>query len=138
MPSGLERYPSCRNFVLADDRHASKSDGPSQWVRVHVFRGKIPPETLLVYVQSRATYAQSHRRRFRRWLSNRRIDVLAAHRSLVGHALSQWRNERMYPSLDTMLVWNCFYLVWVGVAHRGCTVPLAWRVVAQLSSTVRL
>jgi hypothetical protein len=32
-----------------------------------------------VYVQSRATDLQSHQRRFRRWLSNRRIDILAAH-----------------------------------------------------------
>jgi hypothetical protein len=29
-----------------------------------------------VYVVSRASYAQSHQRRFRRWLSNRRIDFL--------------------------------------------------------------
>ncbi len=91
-----------------------------------------------VYVQSRATYAQSHQRRFRRWLSNRRIDVMAAHHSLVAHALSQWGNQRMYLSLDTTMVWNCFCIVWVGVVYRGRTVPIAWRVVAQSSSTVRL
>jgi hypothetical protein len=32
-----------------------------------------------MYVLSRARIAQSHQRRFRRWLSNRRISVTAAH-----------------------------------------------------------
>jgi hypothetical protein len=153
MPRHLERYPSYRNLVLDDDRHDPKPKRLSQWIWAHVFRGKIPPETLLVYVQSRATYAQSHQRRFRRWLSNRRIDVMASHHGLVRHALCKWGNERMYLSLDTTMVWNCtavattggtpatrclFCIVWVGVVYRGRTVPMAWRVVAQSSSTVRL
>jgi hypothetical protein len=91
-----------------------------------------------VYVQSRATYAQSHQRRFRRWLSNRRIDVTAAHHALVRHTLSQWGSERIYLSLDTTMVWNCFCIIWVGVVYRGRTLPIAWQVVAQSSSTVRL
>lgn len=36
-----------------------------------------------VYVISRARVAQSHQRRFRRWLSNRRIDVMSAHQALL-------------------------------------------------------
>jgi hypothetical protein len=91
-----------------------------------------------VYVISRAQVAQSHQRRFRRWLSNRRIDVVAPHHALVGQALSQWGRERLYLSLDTTVVWNCFCIVWVGVVYRGRTLPIAWRVVAQSSSTVRL
>ncbi|NJN38443.1 MAG: hypothetical protein HC790_06390 [Acaryochloridaceae cyanobacterium CSU_3_4] len=43
------------------------------------------------YVHSRAPYTQSHQRRFRQWLSNRRTDILAAHHSLVSHTLSQCR-----------------------------------------------
>jgi hypothetical protein len=62
----------------------------------------------------------------------------AAHHLLVSQALSQWGSERMYLSLDTTVVWNCFCIVWVGVVYRGRTVPIAWRVVAQASSTVRL
>ena len=84
-----------------------------------------------VYVVSRAQIAQSHQRRFRRWLSNRRIDVASAHHALVKQALSGWKNERLYLSLDTTLVWNCFCIVWVGVVYRGRTVPVAvgewWR-----------
>jgi hypothetical protein len=91
-----------------------------------------------VYVVSRATYAQSHQRRFRRLLSNRRIDVLGVYQVLMAQALAQWGHRRLYLSLDTTLVWNCFCIVWVGVVYRGRTVPIAWKVVAQSSSTVRL
>lgn len=80
----------------------------------------------------------SHQRRFRRWLSNRRIDVTSAHHALIGQALSAWGKERLYLSLDTTMVWNCFCIVWVGVVYRGRTVPSQLRVVAQASSTVRL
>jgi hypothetical protein len=78
-----------------------------------------------VYVVSRAQLAQSHQRRFRRWLSNRRIDVVSAHQVLIQQALSQWQQERLYLSLDTTLVWNCFCIVWVGVVYRGRTIPIA-------------
>ncbi|MBD1880339.1 MULTISPECIES: hypothetical protein [unclassified Coleofasciculus] len=91
-----------------------------------------------VYVISRAKVAQSHQPRFRRWLSNRRIDVVSAHHALIKQALCQWKSQRLYLSLDTTVVWNCFCIVWIGVVYRGRTVPVAWRVVAQSSSTVRL
>jgi len=91
-----------------------------------------------VYVKSRAQVAQSHQRRFRRWLSNRRIEVVSAHHALMRQALSEWGKERLYLSLDTTMVWNCFCIVWVGVVYRGRTVPVAWRIVCQSSSTVRL
>lgn len=91
-----------------------------------------------VYVISCAQIAQSHQRRFRRWLSNRRINGVAAHHALVRLALSRWQQERLYLSLDTSVVWNCFCIVWVAVVYRGRTVPVAWQVVAQSSSTVRL
>lgn len=91
-----------------------------------------------VYVKSRAQCAQSHQRRFRRWLSNRRIDGASAYHRLIEQALSEWGNQRLYLSLDTTVVWHRFCIIWVGVVYRGRTVPVAWRVVAQSSSTVRL
>ncbi|CAA9394858.1 hypothetical protein AVDCRST_MAG94-5591 [uncultured Leptolyngbya sp.] len=91
-----------------------------------------------VYVVSRAKVAQSHQRRFRRWLSNRRINVISVHNALITQALSKWKAKRLYLSLDTTVVWNCFCIVWVGVVYRGRTIPVAWRVVAHSSSTVRL
>jgi hypothetical protein len=91
-----------------------------------------------VHVLSRATVAQSHQRRFRRWLSNRRITVTTAHHALVKQALSQWTAKRLYLSVDTTLVWNRFCIIWVGIVYRGRTIPLSWRIVTQSSSTVRL
>lgn len=91
-----------------------------------------------VYISSRAQFAQSHQRRFRRWLSNRRIDVRCLHQLLMRQALAEWGKQRLYLSLDTTMVWNCFCILWVGVVFRGRTLPIAWMVVAQASSTVRL
>ncbi len=52
-----------------------------------------------VYVKSRARYGQSHQRRFRRGLFNRRINIIAAHRAWVKPALSPWdKQKRMYLS----------------------------------------
>jgi len=64
-----------------------------------------------VYVVSRAQDAQSHQRRFRRWLSNRRINVGLAHHALTRQALSRWKTPRLYLSPDTTVVWNCFCIV---------------------------
>jgi hypothetical protein len=109
------------------------------WMMLGIIESeKVYPSGFEVYVQSRATYTQSHQRRFRCCLLNRRIDTMSAYHALLRYALSQWHDERMYLSLDTTVVWNCFCIVWVGVVYRGRTVPIAWRVVAQSNSTVRL
>lgn len=91
-----------------------------------------------VYTQSRAVYAQSHQRRFRRWLSNHRINLVGVYQALLRQALLGWGERRLYLSLDTTLVWNRFCIVWLGVVYRGRTIPIAWRIVPQASSTVRL
>lgn len=70
-----------------------------------------------VYVNSRAKVAQSHQRRFRRWLANRRINVMSTHHLLMQQALSGWGNQRLDLSLDTTMLWNCFCIVWVGVVY---------------------
>ena len=74
-----------------------------------------------VYIHSRAQLAQSHQRRFCRFLDNRRIDIATVHQILTTQALSQWGKKRLYLSLDTTLIWYCFCIVWVGVAgaHGG-------------------
>ena len=91
-----------------------------------------------VYTPSRAVYAQSHQRRFRRWLSNRRINLVGVYQSLMRQALSDWGAHRVYLSLDTTLVWNRFCIVWLAVVYRGRTIPMVWRIVSHSSSTVRL
>ncbi len=131
----LSRYLSQRDIQWQDARHLQTLC----WMII----GMIPSQNVHlngfgVYVVSRAQVAQSHQRRFRRWLSNRRIDVVSAHHALSKQALCEWKRERLYLSLDTTVVWNCFCIVWVGVVYRGRTIPVAWRVVAHSSSTVRL
>jgi hypothetical protein len=32
--------------------------------------------------------------------------------------------QRVYLSVEPTLVWNCFWIVWVGVVERGGTLPL--------------
>lgn len=131
----LSRYLSQREIQWQDARHLQTLC----WMIIGMLQSQnVHLNGFGVYVKSRAQFAQSHQRRFRRWLSNRRIDVVRTHHTLIGQALSQWSHERLYLSLDTTIVWNCFCIVWVGVVYRGRTIPVAWRVVAQSSSTARL
>lgn len=91
-----------------------------------------------VYIDSSAQYAQSHQRRFRRWLSNRRIDIFRVHHHLITQALASWESDCLYLSLDTTVLWNEFCLVWVGVVYRGRCIPVSWKFLKQSSATVRL
>jgi hypothetical protein len=109
------------------------------WMMIGIIESeKVHPSGFGVHVKSRAQKAQSHQRRFRRWLGNRRIDVASVHQLLIQQALSEWGSHRLYLSLDTTMLWNRFCVIWVGVVYRGRTVPLGFRVVCQKSSSVRL
>jgi hypothetical protein len=146
----LCEFLSQLSLTWADKRHLQTLC----WMMVGIIQSQnVHLNGFGVYILGRAKFAQSHQRRFRRWLSNRRIDAMATHHALMKQALSQWAKERLYLSLDTTMVWNCtavattggtpatrclFCIVWLGVVFRGRTVPVAWRVVAQSSSTVRL
>ncbi len=76
-------------------------------------------------VARRLRDAQSDQLRVRRWLSNPRIDVTTVDDAVVGEALSRRGQQRVYLSLEPTLVWNCFWIVWVGVVDRGGTLDLA-------------
>src|SRR6476646_7410611 len=43
-----------------------------------------------VYIRSRAVFAQSHQRRFSRWLHNPRINVQKLYGALIAQALATW------------------------------------------------
>ena len=49
-----------------------------------------------IYTQSRTVYAQSHQRRFRRWLSNRRINLVRVYQALLKQTLGGWGEHRLY------------------------------------------
>ncbi|MBF2073097.1 MAG: hypothetical protein IGS50_06250 [Synechococcales cyanobacterium C42_A2020_086] len=119
----LSEFLSQCEIQWRDARHLQ----PLCWMRVGMIQSQnVHLNGFGVYVVSRAKIAQSHQRRFCRWLSNRRIDVISAHHALVGQAVSGWKQERLYLSLDPTVVWNCFCIVWLGVVYRGRTVPIAW------------
>lgn len=131
----LYKFLSQPELSWADNRHLQTLC----WMMVGMIQSQnVHLNGFGVYVLSRAQFAQSHQRRFRRWLSNRRVDAMATHHVVMRQALSQWVKGRLYLSLDTTMVWNCFCIVWVGVVFRGRTIPVAWQVVPQSSSTVRL
>lgn len=131
----LHDYLSQRQDLWRDVRHLQTLC----WMIIGILQSQnVHLNGFGVHVVSRATYAQSHQRRFRRWCANRRIDVTGVHQALVAQSLCQWGKNRLYLSLDTTMVWNCFCIVWVGVVYRGRTIPVAWKIVAQSSSTVRL
>jgi hypothetical protein len=131
----LSQYLSQRKIEWQDARHLQTLC----WMIIGMIQSQnVHLNGFCVYVVSHAQVVQSHQRRFRRWLSNRRIDVISAHHVLIQQALSEWKSNQLYLSLDIAVVWNCFCIIWVGVMYRGRTVPVAWRMVAQSSSTVRL
>lgn len=88
------------------------------------------------FVHSRAQYAQSTVRRFRRWLGNRRICVHQLYQPLIRQALSEWGENRLYLALDTSLLWNKYCIIRISIIYRGRAIPLVWVVIAHASSAV--
>lgn len=57
-----------------------------------------------VYICSRAVFAQSHQRRFSRWLHNPRINVHKLYSALIAQALAGWGEPSMTLIEDTSIV----------------------------------
>jgi hypothetical protein len=98
--------------------------------------GKISLTAWVPYVHSRAVYAQSTVRRFRRGLSNPRIEVHSLYGPLIQQALAEWGQRKLYLALDTSMLWGEFCLVRIAVVYRGRAVPLVWKVLKHGSSSV--
>lgn len=90
-----------------------------------------------VFVKSRAMYAQSHQRRFSRWLHNPRINVQRIYSELIQAALRQWGVSHIVLIEDTSLLWNEYCLVRLSVQYRGRAIPLVWRVLRHKSTSIR-
>jgi hypothetical protein len=88
------------------------------------------------YVVSRAQYAQSTVRRFRRWLDNDQIDVVSLYGPLIAQALAEWGEQALYVALDTSMLWNTYCLIRLSVIYRGRAVPLVWCVLQHGSAQV--
>lgn len=88
------------------------------------------------YVVSRADCAQSTERRFRRWLSNSRLDVLRLYAALLRQALAEVGQEPLLAAFDTTVLWNEFCVIQVALVYRGWSLPLAWKVMKHPSASV--
>lgn len=87
--------------------------------------GQIGWSRWVVYVTSRARYAQSIERRFRCWLSNGRIDVNGLSAGLLKGVLPTGEGRRVYVALETTMRWNCFCVIQVALVYRGRAIPVA-------------
>jgi hypothetical protein len=89
-----------------------------------------------VYVRSRARFAQSHQRRFSRWLHNPRINVQKLYSALIAQALVTWEEPQITLIEDTSMLWDEYCLIRLSVQYRGRAIPLVWRVIRHGSSSV--
>ncbi len=89
-----------------------------------------------IYVDTRARFAQSHQRRFSRWLQNERINVQRLYSPIIQIALQEWGSEEIVLIEDTTMLWNQYCLIRVSVRYRGRAVPVVWRVIEHKSSSV--
>lgn len=90
-----------------------------------------------VYIRTRAVFAQSHQRRFSRWLHNPRINVQKLYSGLIAQALATWGDAQITLIQDTSMLWDEYCLIRLSVQYRGRAVPLVWRVIRHGSSSVR-
>src|SRR6266700_2108937 len=70
------------------------------------------------FAVSRAQYAQSVVRRFRRWLANNRIKPEPLYGPLIAKALVSWMGKRVSVALDTSLLWNTSCLIRLSLIYR--------------------
>jgi hypothetical protein len=78
-----------------------------------------------VYVRSRARFAQSHQRRFSRWLHNPRINVQRLYSCLIAAALIDWGASGITLIEDTSMLWHDYCLIRLSIQYRGRAVPHA-------------
>jgi hypothetical protein len=70
-----------------------------------------------VYVCTRAILAQSHQRRFSRWLHNPRINVQRLYSSLIQKALAEWNASVLTVIEDTSQLWDEYCLIRLSVQY---------------------
>jgi hypothetical protein len=107
------------------------------WMMVGLLQSHtISLDAWVPFVHSRAQYAQSTVRRFRRWLDNNRIQVHELYGPLIQQALTEWGENVLYLALDTSMLWGKYCIIRISIVYRGRAVPLVWAVLEHPSSTV--
>jgi len=88
-------------------------------------------------VVSRAVYADSHTRRFSRWLENSNFDTMSFYRPLLQETIADWpENQRYLVPIDTSDLGNGYILIRAALIYRGRTIPLSWSVIKHGSASV--
>jgi len=123
----------CQHATWLDQRHRKTL----AWMMVGLIHsGWLSLMAWAPYVVSRAQYAQSTVRRFRRWLDNDKIDAVSLYGPLIEQALARWGEQALYVALDTSMLWNTSCLIRLSVIYRGRAVPLVWCVLQHGSAQV--
>jgi DDE family transposase len=107
------------------------------WMMVGLLQSRLISLTAWApYVHSRAVFAQSHVRRFDRWLQNQRVEVHSLYSPLMQQALAEWGNNILYLALDTSLLWDAYCVLRISLIYRGRAIPIVWKVLQHPSSSV--
>jgi hypothetical protein len=112
--------------------------------------GKLSLPAWEPYVTSQATQAQScatfvgeasptklaFERRWRRFLTNQKVNVEHIYLPLLMAALSKWKNQRLSLAIDTTVLWDKYCMIHLSVVCCGRAIPLLWDVLEHESATV--
>lgn len=77
--------------------------------------------------------AAAREQRFRRWLSNSKINVRHFYQPFITRALADWVGHKLYIGLDTTSVNNRLVIARTAAIYRGRAIPLAWKVFKRKS-----
>ena len=70
--------------------------------------------------------ADTVQRRLERWLDNERIDWQECCQRWAKWVLSCWQGEQLFLLVDETKLGNQLSVMVVGLAYRGCCIPLVW------------
>lgn len=133
-PLYLQLLGFFRQYSRAKDWRHLKTVG---WmVSALIGCGKLSLSAWEPYVTSQATQAQSYERRWRRFLTNKKINVEHIYLPLVMAELSQGQNQRLSLAIDTTVLWNKYCMIHISVVCCGRAIPLLWDVLEHESATV--
>jgi hypothetical protein len=147
-PLYLQLLGFFRQYSRAKDWRHLKTLG---WmVSALIGSGKLSLPAWEPHVTSKATQAQScatfvgeasptklaFERRWRRFLSNQKIDIEHIYIPLVMAALSKWKNPEVSLAIDTTVLWNKYCMIHLSIVCCGRAIPLLWDVLEHESATV--
>src|SRR5215217_8583052 len=68
-------------------------------------------------------------------LTRQAIDVNACFAPLLGWVLEGWPNRQLPIALDASNLGDQFVVLAISVVYRGCSIPVAWRILPATLST---